>query len=437
MLNFENGTTLAIQEKFENVKYFLYQNRKKLIIISIILSSIVIAVCLLWGFDVFGKYSKDTKFNTEEELKEAYPNGADKVMFVGNTPYVWGENPAAWQPESQPLTLNSTLLDEEDYATLQAQITVNANNIAELQKKISDLESDITSADNSLKESITKQINTLKQDLYAKYEEQKTLIQQTTENLTQVKNEIQTQITQINNKLATDTDLTKDTIDGLKKEQTDLRSDLISITQELSSTTTYFQNLVSDFSTELASLQDSLGKTKTELSTAVQLGDTQQQQKLEKAIADINKQISNISVNLTDSSSDLKVLIETLTNDLTNLQSDLGQLTQEQKAALDNTRIDLEAKINAITNNLSTAIDGITPRIDTSTKNWMIGETDTGVKAAAQNIKLRINGAYIQWAYDGTEDWSDLVALDSIKGDKGDKGEKGDKGDVGPAGRDG
>ncbi len=82
---------------------------------------------------------------------------------------------------------------------------------------------------------------------------------------------------------------------------------------------------------------------------------------------------------------------------------------------------------------------------DVAVKNGFTGTLSEFVEAVrGLAIEFRTTDTVIQWRYEGTEAWYDLVTLAKLvgpkgekgdKGDKGDPGEKGDKGDKGDAGR--
>lgn len=54
-----------------------------------------------------------------------------------------------------------------------------------------------------------------------------------------------------------------------------------------------------------------------------------------------------------------------------------------------------------------------------------------------KEIELTKDTTYVKWRYVGTEAWTNLVALDDIKGDRGEAGTQGIQGPQGPAGADG
>lgn len=85
--------------------------------------------------------------------------------------------------------------------------------------------------------------------------------------------------------------------------------------------------------------------------------------------------------------------------------------------------------------------DGVTPHIDSTTGNWFIGDTDTGVKAQGTNGTNGTNGvdgtngingksAYELWLDEGNSGtMTDF--LSSLKGEQGPQGEKGEDGEQG------
>jgi hypothetical protein len=74
--------------------------------------------------------------------------------------------------------------------------------------------------------------------------------------------------------------------------------------------------------------------------------------------------------------------------------------------------------------------DGETPTIG-SNGNWYIGEADTEIAATGEKgadgreIEIQKTETAIQWRYEGDENWTDLVALSTLKGEKGDAGTDG------------
>ena len=58
----------------------------------------------------------------------------------------------------------------------------------------------------------------------------------------------------------------------------------------------------------------------------------------------------------------------------------------------------------------------------------MIDGVDSGVKAVAKDgdrVEFKINETHIQWKYDGSQTWNDLVKLTDLKGDRGENGASG------------
>jgi hypothetical protein len=60
---------------------------------------------------------------------------------------------------------------------------------------------------------------------------------------------------------------------------------------------------------------------------------------------------------------------------------------------------------------------GINPNIGAN-QNWWIDGVDTGVRSFALQVEIQATADYIQWRYEGATTWTNLVALDSLKGDR-------------------
>ena len=73
--------------------------------------------------------------------------------------------------------------------------------------------------------------------------------------------------------------------------------------------------------------------------------------------------------------------------------------------------------------------EGQTPAIGAN-GNWWIGGIDTGQTALACEIELIADATHIKWRYTGDTDWTNLVALDDLKGDNGEDGEDGENGET-------